>query len=178
MNVGDYLCAKYGVSRPTTMLYIEAKAFGIPYPLRNGWIGRYCGMPITSDMAERLTLALEKKDADTEGGSESAKSGLRVLRDAHLTLKRTPGANDAEFLASKAWKRLRYQALLLHGNRCQCCGASTAQGAVLNVDHIKPRRLFPQLALQLDNLQVLCGDCNEGKGNWDMTDVRETAVPP
>lgn len=40
------------------------------------------------------------------------------------------------------------------------------------LDHIKPRRLFPELALVVENLQVLCGDCNEGKGNWDMTDAR------
>ena len=46
----------------------------------------------------------------------------------------------------------------------------------MNVDHIKPRRLFPDLALSLDNLQVLCHECNHGKGNWDMTDWRELIV--
>ena len=49
---------------------------------------------------------------------------------------------------------------------------------MLNVDHIKPRFLFPDLALRLDNLQVLCGDCNEGKGNWDMTDWRQIKEIP
>jgi 5-methylcytosine-specific restriction endonuclease McrA len=63
-------------------------------------------------------------------------------------------------------------ALKQHGARCQCCGASPATGAVMNVDHIKPRRIYPELALEVTNLQVLCGDCNHGKGNWDMTDWR------
>lgn len=45
----------------------------------------------------------------------------------------------------------------------------------MNVDHIKPRRLFPWLALELKNLQVLCHDCNHGKGNWDQTDWRPSA---
>ena len=42
----------------------------------------------------------------------------------------------------------------------------------MNVDHIKPRKKFPELALVEDNLQVLCGACNHGKGNWDQTNWR------
>jgi hypothetical protein len=83
------------------------------------------------------------------------------------------GADD--FLRTYEWRRVRMQALKLHGARCQCCGATPATGAVMNVDHIKPRKLFPELALDLTNLQVLCDACNHGKGNWDMTDWREEA---
>ena len=85
----------------------------------------------------------------------------------------TPDPTTDEFLTCYAWRRLRMEALKLHGARCQCCGASPATGAVMNVDHIKPRKLRPDLALTLDNLQVLCGDCNHGKGNWDTTDWRK-----
>ena len=77
-----------------------------------------------------------------------------------------------EFLSTFEWKKLRLQALFLHGSRCQCCGMTPALGAVLNVDHIKPRKTHPELALRLDNLQVLCGDCNHGKGNWSTEDFR------
>jgi 5-methylcytosine-specific restriction endonuclease McrA len=80
------------------------------------------------------------------------------------------------FLATYEWRRVRMMALKKYGARCQCCGASPADGAVMNVDHIKPRRIFPYLALDLDNLQVLCHDCNHGKGNWDMTDWRKPVV--
>ena len=76
------------------------------------------------------------------------------------------------FLASRAWLDVRYQALKLHGAVCQCCGASRADGARIHVDHIKPRSLHPELALSVDNLQVLCGNCNLGKGNRDETDWR------
>jgi len=87
------------------------------------------------------------------------------------------GANVAsdEFLRSYEWRRVRMMALKKYGAVCQCCGASPATGAVMNVDHIKPRKLFPNLALDVSNLQILCHDCNHGKGNWDMTDWRGSA---
>jgi 5-methylcytosine-specific restriction endonuclease McrA len=88
--------------------------------------------------------------------------------------KTLPKEAGQEFLDSFEWRRLRMQALKKHGARCQCCGATPADGAKMNVDHIKPRRFFPELALSLDNLQVLCDACNHGKGNWDMTDWRST----
>lgn len=170
LKVNDYLKAKYGVGSATTMLHCEAKALGVPYPPPSGWRCSYGDMEITADAAERLRAALAKSN------KPSAEKGLRVLRDAWLTLKRQPSANADDFLQSKAWKRLRFQALKKHGMKCQACGSSPSTGAVLNVDHIFPRRLFPELALRLDNLQVLCGDCNEGKGNWDMTDARKEAM--
>jgi hypothetical protein len=79
--------------------------------------------------------------------------------------------NSAAFLASFEWKRLRVKAFEKYGRACLCCGATPATGAVLNVDHVKSRRRRPDLALDLNNLQVLCGDCNHGKGNED-TDYR------
>jgi 5-methylcytosine-specific restriction endonuclease McrA len=76
------------------------------------------------------------------------------------------------FLSTYEWRRVRMIALKKYGPRCQCCGATPADGAVMNVDHIKPRKLFPDLALDINNLQILCHDCNHGKGNWDKTDWR------
>lgn len=79
------------------------------------------------------------------------------------------------FLSTYEWRRVRMVALKKYGARCQCCGATPADGVKMNVDHIKPRKLFPQLALDVENLQILCEVCNHGKGNWDMTDWREDA---
>ena len=82
-----------------------------------------------------------------------------------------------DFLRTYAWRQLRMKVMMHHGAKCQCCGATPADGAVMNVDHIKPRKLFPRLALEFDNLQVLCGDCNAGKGNWSQTDWRQNLTP-
>jgi len=76
------------------------------------------------------------------------------------------------FLQSFEWRTVRMHVLKRDGAKCACCGATAANGVVMNVDHIKPRRTHPELALTESNLQVLCEACNHGKGNWDSTDWR------
>jgi hypothetical protein len=98
-----------------------------------------------------------------------------VAHDNSVPKKQPPVAKEVsnEFLKSYEWRILRMEAIVKHGNRCQCCGASPADGiTVINVDHIKPRKTHPELALVLDNLQILCSVCNHGKSNWDTTDWR------
>jgi 5-methylcytosine-specific restriction endonuclease McrA len=82
----------------------------------------------------------------------------------------------AAFYASPEWKRLSYKAKLKYGRKCMCCGAGPDQGAVINTDHVKPIRKHWRLRLDIDNLQVLCADCNIGKGSWDETDFRAEAA--
>lgn len=82
--------------------------------------------------------------------------------------------SSREFLETYEWRKLRMQMLLRYGPRCMCCGATPQTGAVMNVDHIKPRATHPDLALDPENLQILCNACNHGKGNWDTTDWRPT----
>ena len=96
---------------------------------------------------------------------KQAKLGLRYRETgAHpANISRAPVPN---------WAQLRYQAFIAHGNRCQCCGATPMTGAQLHVDHIKPIALFPALSADVDNLQVLCEQCNKAKGATDSTDWR------
>lgn len=100
----------------------------------------------------------------------AAQSGQPVANYAAVKL-----ALSGNFYSSDEWRQTRYHALLANDGRCECCGASKASGAVLHVDHIKPRSRFPEFALDLANLQVLCADCNIGKGAADETDWRRDA---
>jgi 5-methylcytosine-specific restriction endonuclease McrA len=81
-------------------------------------------------------------------------------------------ATTPNFLESYEWRKVRMQALIKFGSKCQCCGATPKTGAIIHVDHIKPRKTHPELALMLSNLQVLCHECNHGKGNWLTHDFR------
>ena len=56
-----------------------------------------------------------------------------------------PHPASRAFLQTREWKELRYRAFLKYGNRCVVCGRSAREGAVLNMDHIKPRKTHPPL---------------------------------
>lgn len=70
---------------------------------------------------------------------------------------------------------MRYKVIKKSNGKCCACGKSAKDGAVLHVDHIKPKSHYPELALDISNLQVLCSECNLGKGNRDSTDWRGEA---
>jgi hypothetical protein len=75
------------------------------------------------------------------------------------------------FYRSQEWRKVRYEALKRYGRKCVCCGAEPPY-VVLHVDHIKPRSKHPELELDINNLQILCEDCNLGKSNTDEIDYR------
>lgn len=78
------------------------------------------------------------------------------------------------FYESWEWKEARFAAMKRHGRQCQCCGwtPGSSTGNHLVVDHIKPLRTHPQLALDPENHQVLCNDCNMGKSYKHHDDFR------
>ena len=106
----------------------------------------------------------KRKDKRKQVGNDS---GIR-----QFIAKSKIDVKSDKFLESFEWRSLRMMALKKYSPKCMCCGATPATGAVMNVDHIKPRKLFPALALDINNLQILCHECNHGKGNWDRTDWR------
>ena len=71
-----------------------------------------------------------------------------------------------EFYRTKEWRRVRWHVLSCSNGQCAMCGATArSTGQPMHVDHIKPRSKFPHLELVRSNLQVLCADCNVGKGS-------------
>ena len=86
--------------------------------------------------------------------------------------KRKRFYTDKEFYSSNKWREIRYIALQQSGGACNLCGARSSDGVQLHVDHIVPRSIKPKLQYDLNNLQVLCEDCNLGKSNYDDTDWR------
>lgn len=137
------------------------------------------GINLTLDELKEIANAQEaacsKKQKEKLQRRKAAKRAKKKNKPPPVRkLKRKQAAYAAsdEFLQSYEWRQARYAALLNSDGLCCLCGRGKKHGVILNVDHIKPRRTHPELALSQSNLQVLCSSCNHGKGNWDSTDWR------
>ncbi len=87
--------------------------------------------------------------------------------------KKAPKESFKGFYMSKEWRALRIRVMERYGCKCMMCGRSPKDhGIVIHVDHIKPKSKYPHLALDFNNLQLLCEDCNIGKSNLYDTDWR------
>ena len=146
---------------------IKARKSGYRVTDGNSWLGlaQDCGSTTTSRKTARKFVVKLFGDERLK----TAKTHVEPTKS-----KRAPKGDH--FLASYEWRRVRMQVLKRDGAKCACCGATPADDKVMNVDHIKPRKHHPELALDLNNLQVLCDVCNHGKGNWDQTDWREDVI--
>lgn len=108
-------------------------------------------------------------------GKRRKPKSVKAIIEKHVSeIQSVPGNKIKRFYESYEWRKLRYSILKKYGFKCLACGRSSADGAVLHVDHIKPVRANWHLRLDQDNLQPLCDWCNHGKGNWDETDLRPT----
>ena len=80
------------------------------------------------------------------------------------------------FLQSTEWKQLRSKVVKEFGRKCMKCGTTPKNPQMTHVDHIKCRKHFPDLALNFNNLQILCCRCNKEKGNKHDTDYRSFRI--
>lgn len=114
--------------------------------------------------------------AESLAAIERERAEREARRAAHDTKK--------NFYVSRAWRALRYKVLAENARRnngvcrCEACGRSRRDGAVLHVDHVVPRSRDHSRELDPTNTQVLCADCNLGKSASDTLDFRPPAIEP
>jgi hypothetical protein len=116
-------------------------------------------------------LIISKKLRDQERQLNNRKAYSTLIYEEHKSV--IGNLPSSKFYKTPEWRRIRYEALSKNGNNCQCCGKSPSiNNITLHVDHIKPRSIYPEFALDLDNLQILCEECNLGKSNTYEDDWR------
>ena len=79
--------------------------------------------------------------------------GLGKLQRLYLNLKAPDGASF-----NGSWQRCRRAFLKQVGKKCVCCNSKKK----IEVHHILPRHIRPDLALDVRNLIALCGGGNAG----------------
>lgn len=84
----------------------------------------------------------------------------RVLDEVHLSIERKKTKEYQRAIMSDG---LRYEIMHRDGFKCQLCGRSAKDGAILHVDHIVP--VSKGGKTEKNNLRILCDQCNLGKRN-------------
>lgn len=89
-----------------------------------------------------------------------------------------PSIQGDKFYSSRRWRELRFKVLkdVAHPSCSLCKKDLKSLGEEIHVDHIRPRIIFPELALDIKNLQILCKDCNLGKGTKIFRSQRKTIL--
>jgi 5-methylcytosine-specific restriction enzyme A len=67
------------------------------------------------------------------------------------------------FYNTQAWRKMRGKILKRDGYRCVVCKADCRGKGKARVDHIRPLRQAPQLALEPSNLRTLCTGCDAAR---------------
>lgn len=127
---------------------------------------------------EAINYLREKKTGNKRRFSSIKTAKRWIMNYFHsVELKSRPSKRDQTplcyndgFYNSKGWKNMRDHVLEVYGRKCMKCKRTDV---VMNVDHIKPRRDYPHLELEFDNLQVLCERCNKHKSNHYIHDYRD-----
>jgi hypothetical protein len=106
-----------------------------------------------------------------------------TLSDSSLPAKRTDETEQPEaektiaegraFYRSEEWQKCRTEFLEGRERICAGCDLDLNVHGKLNVDHIAPLRHFWDRRCDLTNLQILCEECNELKGNKYPVDIRK-----
>lgn len=84
----------------------------------------------------------------------------------YLIEKRKRDYDDrVKFYSSPEWKKIRKQIIKSSDSICSNCGKNITKSSDITIDHIKPRSKYPHLSYDLNNLTILCRECNSRKGN-------------
>jgi 5-methylcytosine-specific restriction enzyme A len=68
--------------------------------------------------------------------------------------------NKIKFYSSKEWRKCRLSVLIRDNYLCQICLSNGKLVPSNTVHHIKELLDFPELALDMDNLQSVCHHCH------------------
>jgi 5-methylcytosine-specific restriction endonuclease McrA len=137
------------------------------------WGGAYgCwrrGEPLRSSERQLLRWGAEREHREQRKAELRQQHGL----NPHLILDQN---FRREFEDLGIGTEIYAEVIAASGYRCAACGRQFSERRrkpLLHVDHIRPRKLYPQLLYVRSNLQVLCRPCNSHKSAYDGDDWKD-----
>ena len=173
-EVISMLAAYYALPVPPEGQIIEF-AISLVKKVRTDWAGptwnsrRFSVLTGTEAPRRKTKSRVGKLSAHLHISPNTQRAKINHDKPRRLVPTKLSERQISGFYDSWEWKRLRYDFLKDKQRRCQCCGATPESGVRIVVDHIKPIRHYWHLRLDSANLQILCDDCNMGKGSRDET---------
>ena len=122
-----------------------------------GWVVAFAWLGLTIGSVPAVDLLFS-------GPIEKRNNAVKSLT-IELAQERAETYEDRErFYGSPEWRKLRETVIKEDGPICGDCRRRIKKEVDITVDHIRPRSKYPHLALDRNNLRVLCRSCNSSKG--------------
>ena len=84
-----------------------------------------------------------------------------------LNYKKEEKVHDS-FYTSAPWRKLRAYVLTINP-LCWYCNLSGNKTPAVIGDHYRPKRLYPDLSLEEQNIRPCCDTCHQIKRGWEKT---------
>lgn len=165
-NTARFWLEKVGIKRRSVS---EAKRlhYGLPRPSDDELRALYCDQQMS---AAQIAKSLSVDIATVIKWVKEAGIQARSIKEAAIISGRAR-RRGARAKNRGVTPRLRYLVLARDGFKCCACGRSPKEhGVVLHVDHIIPESKGG--SDEIDNLQSLCDDCNQGKADLLPDEIR------
>jgi 5-methylcytosine-specific restriction endonuclease McrA len=109
-----------------------------------------------------------KEDNIARNKIKEEKDQLRSAERKISKIKKKYRVSSESFYLSIEWVLLTKKVRKVFPGYCMKCG----RGGKTHIDHIFPRSIYPELELDIHNLQILCEKCNMDKSNKNTMDYR------
>lgn len=157
------------------LFFVFATAYSIGESIQSKIIDKYLTQAENEYSGRPVEEILLPYKVKSEKILDEQKTQISTMNQELKVMNRTITENISELMGNKKltfilsddfynstdWIQIRDQAFNRGPRVCRYCGSTDD----LTVDHIKPRSKYPELALTVNNTQILCRSCNSSKGN-------------
>lgn len=89
------------------------------------------------------------------------KRRAEIIKKNPILSGKAIGSKNPNWKGGRDWKKIKREALIRDDYTCQRCGLREI--LIMEVDHIKPKAIYPELEFEPSNTITLCPNCHRRK---------------